>query len=148
VTGTKVIGVGGPGALPSERGRSNPDRMGAVDVMTSPARPAWPVEVVRPVPVADASGVVVGIVDYADLVCTFTSEDHALEWRIEDLLRDHYATAGWQVRAVDGLVTISGAFENDAQRWALMAHLRLVPGVKGLVLRGIAKTGVARIRLR
>lgn len=116
--------------------------------MTSPVRPARTAEVVRHLPVTDASGVVVGVVDYADLVRTLTSEDHVLEWRIEDLLRDHYATAGWQVGAVDGLVTISGAFENDAQRWALMAHLRLVPGVKGLVLRGTATTGTARIRLR
>jgi hypothetical protein len=105
-------------------------------------------EVVRHLPVADASGVVIGVVDYADLVRAFASEDHSLEWRVEDLLRDHYAIAGWQVRAVDGLVTISGAFENDAQRWALMAHLRLVPGVKGLVLRGTATSGAARIRLR
>ncbi|MEO6082124.1 MAG: hypothetical protein ABIQ18_03370 [Umezawaea sp.] len=122
--------------------------MGAVDVMTSPVRPARPADVVRHLPVANASGAVVGVVDYADLERTFTSEDHVLEWRIEDLLCDHYATAGWQVRAVDGLVTISGAFEDDAQRWALMAHMRLVPGVKGLVLRGTAMTGAARIRLR
>jgi hypothetical protein len=99
------------------------------------------------VPVADASGAVVGLLDYADLVRTFTSEDHALEWRIEDLLRDHYPNARWRVRAVDGLVTISGAFEDVAQRWALMTHMRLVPGVKGLVLREAA-AGDARIALR
>lgn len=116
--------------------------------MTNPVRPTRLAEVVRHLRVVDASGAVVGVVDHADLVRTFTSEEHALKWRIEDLLRDHYATAGWQVRAVDGLVTISGAFENDAQRWALMALMRLVPGVKGLVLRGTATTGAARIRLR
>src|SRR4051812_39336244 len=99
--------------------------MGAVEVMTGSVRTAG---VARRVPVVDASGAVVGVVDYADLARTFTSEDHALEWRVEDLLRDHYAAPDWRVRVVDGLVTISGAFEDTAQRWALMTHLRLVPG--------------------
>ncbi|HEX6343275.1 hypothetical protein [Umezawaea sp.] len=121
--------------------------MGAVDVMISPVVPARSVELAGQVPVVDASGSVVGVLGYADLVRAFTSEDHALEWRIEDLLRDRYATANWQVRAVDGLVTISGHFADNAQRWALMALMRLVGGVKGLVLNGTATTGVARIRL-
>lgn len=95
------------------------------------------------VPVVDESGVTVGALNRAELARVFTSPDNVLARRVEDLLRDHHATATWRVEADNGLVTISGTFQ-ATQRWSLMSLMRLVPGVEGLVLRA---TPAPRIRL-
>jgi hypothetical protein len=103
--------------------------MATLDVLARPRTSPCSHEV----SVVDESGAPVGALSRADLAHVFTSGDHVLGQRIEDLLRDHYATAEWRVQVVGGLVTISGTFLT-AERWSLMSFMRLIPGVEGLVL--------------
>ncbi|HEX6343271.1 HPP family protein [Umezawaea sp.] len=86
-------------------------------------------------PVVDEAGVLVGVVSRTDLLRTLVPDDDVLASRIDRLLRDHSRAARWRVRVVDGDTTISGPFEDEAERRVVTALAHTVPGITGLVLR-------------
>jgi CBS domain-containing protein len=86
-------------------------------------------------PVVDEAEVLVGVVSRTDLLRTLVPDDDMVASRIDRLLRDFSRTARWKVQVVDGFLTISGPFEDEAERRVVVALARTVPGTTGVALR-------------
>jgi CBS domain-containing protein len=86
-------------------------------------------------PVVDEAEVLVGVVSRTDLLRTMVPDDDMLASRVDRLLRDYSRVARWRVRVVNGDTTVSGPFDDEAERRVVTALARTVPGVTGLVLR-------------
>ncbi len=84
---------------------------------------------VRAVPIVDG-GRLVGIVSRRDLLRTLLREDAAIGSDVIHRLDDYAGERGrWEVAVDDSVVTISGPFDDDAQRDIVTVLARTVPGV-------------------
>lgn len=121
--------------------------LGAVaEVMTSPVVSLGPAATVgelaqvmlahqlRELPIVDG-GVLVGVVDRTDLLRTLVRDDEVITSRVRSVLRDYAGLRRWGVHVVDGVVTVSGAFVDRADRTVVMALVRAVPGTVAVRLR-------------
>lgn len=77
----------------------------------------------------------VGVVDRNDLLRTLVSDDEMITSRVRSLLRDYAGLRRWGVHVVDGVVTVSGAFVDRADRTVVLALVRTVAGVVAVQLR-------------
>jgi CBS domain-containing protein len=83
---------------------------------------------VRAVPIVDG-GRLVGIVSRRDLLRTLLRDDEAIRSEVEQRLDDYAGERGrWTVTAEEGIVTISGHFDDDAQEEIVAVLARTVPG--------------------
>lgn len=83
---------------------------------------------VRAVPIIDGSRLV-GIVSRRDLLRTLIRDDAAITDEVRQRLADYAGESGrWHVGVADGVVTIRGHFEDDAQREIVTVLARTVPG--------------------
>jgi CBS domain-containing protein len=83
-------------------------------------------------PVIDAEGLLVGIVTRADLVRAFASSDEQIVREIrEDVLLHELWLDPTRIELVvaAGEVTVTGDFEDEAERELILRRIRLVPGV-------------------
>jgi CBS domain-containing protein len=89
----------------------------------------------RSVPVVE-EGLLVGIVARRDLLRTMVCTDDVITANVRGLL-DKYAGSRrhWEIRVVDGDVTVSGDFADTAERSLVGALVRTVGGVKDVVIR-------------
>lgn len=77
----------------------------------------------------------VGVVDRHDLLRTLGYDDQVITSRVRSLLRDYAELRRWGVHVVDGLVTVSNAFVDRADRTIILALVRTVAGVVAVQLR-------------
>lgn len=83
---------------------------------------------VRAVPVVDG-GRLVGIISRRDLLRSLLRPDADIAQEIAQRLDDFSAETGrWRVRVEDGVVRVSGRFDDEAQREIVVALARTVPG--------------------
>ena len=125
----------------------------AGDVMTSP------VEVVSPdadistiaeqmvaahlrcIPVVDKA-VLVGVVARRDLLRMLVRSDDVINAQVRSLLADYSGNRPrWSAEVSDGHVTVTGSFDDEAERRVVAALARTVPGVRGVELRTQAAAG-------
>lgn len=87
---------------------------------------------VRAVPIVTA-GVLVGIVSRQDLLRSLIRDDDVIADEVRDRLEAYAGGHGqWQVSVEDGAVTISGIFDDDAERRVITVLARTVPGVRAV----------------
>lgn len=83
----------------------------------------------RCLPVVE-DGVVVGVVSRRDLLRPLVRHDDAIAAHLRALLSDYAGHRGrWTVEVVNGVVTVSGTFTDQAERGVITALARTVPGV-------------------
>lgn len=83
---------------------------------------------VRAVPVVDG-GRLVGIISRRDLLRSLLRPDADIAQEVAQRLDDFSAETGrWHVKVEDGVVHVSGCFDDDAQREVVVALARTVPG--------------------
>ena len=84
---------------------------------------------VRAVPITDA-GRLLGIVSRRDLLRTLVRNDADVRADVAQLIDEFLGeTDRWKVEAEDGVVTITGAFDDPAQQKTVSVLARAVPGV-------------------
>jgi CBS domain-containing protein len=84
---------------------------------------------VRAVPITDA-GRLLGIVSRRDLLRTLLRDDDAIRADVERLLREFAGVSGeWGLAVANGVVTVSGGFEDPAQEKTVGVLAQTVPGV-------------------
>jgi CBS domain-containing protein len=84
---------------------------------------------IRAVPIVGADGLV-GIVSRRDLLRTLLRDDAAIRSEVRQRLDDYAGEADrWRVDVDDGVVTITGHFDDDAQQDIVAVLARTVPGV-------------------
>lgn len=91
----------------------------------------------RCLPVADARGVVVGVVSRGDLLRVLTPDDDILAARVDRLLTAYSRTRRWDVDVTDGRIVVTGQFDDEAERRIVTALVHTVPGVAGIELRPV-----------
>lgn len=116
------------------------------DVMTSPPISVPPDATVgrmaqlmlagqlRVLPIVE-DGELVGIVDRDDLLATLVHDDGVITTSVHSLLREYAGLRRWGVHVVAGVVTVSGAFVDRADRGVVTSLVRMVPGVVSVELR-------------
>lgn len=121
-------------------------RSTVADVMTSPAISMSPDATVgrlaqamlanqlRFVPIVE-DGELIGIVDRNDLLATLVHDDNVITSSVRALLREYAGLRRWGVQVVAGVVTVSGAFVDRADRGVVVSLVRMVPGVVAVELR-------------
>lgn len=121
-------------------------RSTVAEVMTSPAISMSPDATVgrmaeamlanqlRLLPIVEG-GELVGIVDRNDLLATLVHDDDVIASSVRSLLRDYAGLRRWGVHVVAGVVTVSGAFVDRADRGVVVSLVRMVPGVVSVELR-------------
>jgi CBS domain-containing protein len=88
----------------------------------------------RVLPIVE-EGRLIGVVDRDDLLRTLVHDDEVITSRVWSLLRDYAGLRRWGVHVVAGIVTVSGAFVDRADRTVVLALVRTVPGVGSVRLR-------------
>jgi len=84
---------------------------------------------VRAVPIIDA-GRLVGIVSRRDLLRTLVRDDADVRADVARLIEEFAGESDrWRVEAENGVVTITGAFDDPAQQKTFSVLARAVPGV-------------------
>jgi CBS domain-containing protein len=84
---------------------------------------------VRAVPITDA-GLLLGIVSRRDLLRTLLRDDDAIRADVERLLHEFSGVSGQcSVAVANGVVTVSGGFEDPAQQKTVARLAQTVPGV-------------------
>ncbi|WP_370961619.1 HPP family protein [Amycolatopsis sp. cg9] len=88
----------------------------------------------RSIPVVD-DGVLVGIVSRRDMLSPLVRQDDSVASHLNALLTDYTGHRGrWAVSVTGGMVTIRGAFTDEAERRVVAALARTVYGVVGVEL--------------
>jgi CBS-domain-containing membrane protein len=83
---------------------------------------------VRAVPIVDGAKVV-GIISRRDLLRTLIRDDAAIAADVDRRLDDYAGERGrWAVEAENGIVTIRGRFDDEAQERVVSVLARTVPG--------------------
>lgn len=92
-------------------------------------------EGINRLPVVDGDGRLVGIVTRADLVRAFARDDASVAREILQAARDDLwlDPARISIAVVDGVVTLGGELDTEAEERALVATARRVPGVVEVV---------------
>ena len=84
---------------------------------------------VQAVPIVDGA-TLIGIVSRRDLVRTLLRDDAVIRSELTQRVDDYAQESGrWKVEVDDGVVTISGHFDDEAQQEAVTELARTVPGV-------------------
>ena len=117
-----------------------------VDVMSVHAVTAWPDEDVadvaqtmldcdvRSIPVLD-EGELVGIVSRRDILRTVVHTDDVVRGEIQHRLDEYGDRSGrWTVDVADGKATVTGDFDDAAERTVVTVMVRTVPGVAAVDL--------------
>jgi CBS domain-containing protein len=95
---------------------------------------------VRSIPIVDGS-TVVGIVSRRDLLRTITRDDDILTAEIQHRVDDYAGgIRRWQVAVNDGVVTISGAFHDDAEENVVKILATTLPGATAVHLHRTSQT--------
>ncbi|SDI14190.1 BON domain-containing protein [Actinokineospora alba] len=134
-------------------GESDALRGSALGATTAGAVMSSPVEVVDPdskvadlaermlagrlrcVPVVD-NNILIGVVARRDLLRILVRTDDVIAAQLRALLADYSGNQPrWTAEVTDGLVTISGPFDDNAERRVVQALARTVAGVRGVTLR-------------
>lgn len=85
----------------------------------------------RCLPIVTDGQVLVGVVSRSDLLRILTPADAVLAARVETALRAYSGRPRWTVSVLDGEVSVSGPFSDQAERKVVEALVRTVPGVRG-----------------
>ena len=95
----------------------------------------------RCVPVVD-KGILVGVVARRDLLRMLVRSDDVIDAQVRALLAGYSGNRPrWTAEVADGHVTITGSFDDEAERRVVAALARTVPGVRGVDLRVQAAAG-------
>jgi CBS domain-containing protein len=95
---------------------------------------------IRSIPIVDGS-TVVGIVSRRDLLRTMIRADDSLAAEIQRRLDEYAGRAGrWQVSVADGVATVFGAFQDDAEHRVVKILAATVAGVTTVHLNPSAGT--------
>lgn len=84
----------------------------------------------RCLPIVTDGQMLVGVVSRSDLLRILTPDDAVLAARVEIALRAYSGAPRWTVEVVDSDVTVTGRFEDEAERKIVEALVRTVPGVR------------------
>ncbi|GAA2696325.1 CBS domain-containing protein [Actinosynnema pretiosum subsp. pretiosum] len=82
----------------------------------------------RCLPVVDHVGTLVGVVSRSDLLRVLTPDDDVLAARIDRALRAYDPAGHWHVAVEAGRAVVRGAIDDEAERRAVTALVRTVPG--------------------
>lgn len=89
----------------------------------------------RSIPVVDDDGVLVGIVSRRDMLTPLVRQDDSVASHLNALLTDYSGHRDrWAVSVTGGMVTIRGAFTDEAERRVVTALAKTVYGVVGVEL--------------
>ncbi|NKQ56057.1 CBS domain-containing protein [Amycolatopsis sp. K13G38] len=89
----------------------------------------------RCVPVAE-DGVLVGVISRRDLLRPMVGHDDEIAARLHELLIDYSGKRDrWDVDVIGGVVTISGAFADEAERRMVTVLANTISGVRRVELR-------------
>lgn len=95
---------------------------------------------VRSIPVVDEENNVIGIVSRGDILRLSLTSDDAIAVGVQKLLDNYTGARRWTAQVRDGCVTLTGQFDDDAERRIAAALTRTVPGYRKV--RIDAGTGV------
>lgn len=89
----------------------------------------------RSIPVVDGDGVLAGIVSRRDMLSPLVRQDDSIASHLNALLTDYCGHRDrWAVSVTGGMVTIRGAFTDEAERRVVTALAKTVHGVVGVEL--------------
>ena len=89
----------------------------------------------RSIPVVDDDGVLAGIVSRRDMLTPLVRQDDSVASHLNALLTDYCGHRDrWAVSVTGGMVTIRGAFTDEAERRVVTALAKTVYGVVGVEL--------------
>ncbi len=89
----------------------------------------------RSIPVVDDDGVLAGIVSRRDMLSPLVRQDDSVASHLNALLTDYCGHRDrWAVSVTGGMVTIRGAFTDEAERRVVTALAKTVHGVVGVEL--------------
>ncbi|MCG8915549.1 CBS domain-containing protein [Actinokineospora sp. PR83] len=89
-------------------------------------------------------GLLVGVLARRDLLRTLVRTDDVVQAKVRALLDDYAGSRrGWTLAVVDGAVTVSGDFADDAERGLVVALCRTVAGVRSVHLDPIPASALA-----
>ncbi|MET8997552.1 CBS domain-containing protein [Amycolatopsis sp. Hca4] len=89
----------------------------------------------RSIPVTDDDGVLVGIVSRRDMLSPLVRQDDSIASHLNALLTDYCGHRDrWAVSVTGGMVTVRGAFTDEAERRVVTALAKTVYGVVGVEL--------------
>ncbi|EOD69602.1 HPP family protein [Amycolatopsis vancoresmycina] len=89
----------------------------------------------RSIPVVDDEGVLAGIVSRRDMLSPLVRQDDSIASHLNALLTDYSGNRDrWAVSVTGGMVTIRGAFADEAERRVVAALAKTVCGVVGVEL--------------
>ncbi|MGW4059926.1 CBS domain-containing protein [Amycolatopsis sp. NPDC004747] len=89
----------------------------------------------RSIPVVDDEGVLAGIVSRRDLLSPLVRQDDSIASHLNSLLTDYSGHRDrWAVSVTGGMVTVRGAFTDEAERRVVTALAKTVFGVVGVEL--------------
>ncbi|MEQ0557979.1 CBS domain-containing protein [Amycolatopsis sp. NEAU-NG30] len=89
----------------------------------------------RSIPVVDDDGVLVGIVSRRDMLSPLVRQDDSIASHLNALLADYSGHRDrWLLSVTGGMVTIRGAFTDEAERRVVTALAKTVYGVVGVEL--------------
>jgi CBS domain-containing protein len=96
---------------------------------------------VHSVPIVDSAGELTGIVCRHDLLRVMVRTDDVVQWDVQQRL-DQYAGGHrtWCASVCDGIVEISGAYDDDVERRVVEVLAHSVPGVRGVRRQGHARS--------
>jgi CBS domain-containing protein len=88
---------------------------------------------VHSVPIVDGSGELLGIVCRHDLLRVLVRTDDVVQWDVQQRL-DQYAGGHrtWSATVFDGVVEISGAYDDEVERRVVEVLAHSVPGVRSV----------------
>ncbi|MEV4603609.1 CBS domain-containing protein [Amycolatopsis sp. NPDC049253] len=94
------------------------------------------VDRLRSIPVVDAGGLA-GMVSRRDLLRVLVRHDDTIAARVRGLFKDYTGHRDlWSVSVTAGLVTVRGAFSDEAERRLVTALVKTVEGVTAVELAG------------
>lgn len=97
---------------------------------------------VRSIPVVDDEHNVVGIVSRGDILRLSLTSDDAIAVGVQKLLDNYTGIPRWTANVRDGCVTLTGQFDDDADRRIAAALTRTVPGYREVRIDSSMAQGV------